>query len=191
VNPAEATRCGRCRAPLPWGDEVTDAPRPPVGDFSLPRLPEAGPPPSLAVNTATVLVILCILLGLVTFGIGFVALPVLIPVFVRLARKDCEPDSPFRLPALTGCAAQAAAAGIAFLVLASAVISFVAVCYPIGVSSILAGGFGVTPGATSNLAPLSVLAGVLLGAAAAMGASYLVARRFFPPDKGRREGGEP
>jgi hypothetical protein len=105
VNPAEATRCGRCQAPLPWGDEVTDAPRPPVGDFSLPRLPEAGPPSSLPVYTGTVLVILCVLLGLVTFGIGFIALPVLIPVFVRLARKDSEPDNPFRLPALTGCAA--------------------------------------------------------------------------------------
>jgi hypothetical protein len=179
----KARRCASCQAPLPGAGEITDAPRPPVGDFSLPRVPEEGAPSPLPRYVSAMLVALCVLFGLATHGFGLVALPVLLPTFVRLHRAAAEPNEPFRLPP-SGFTAWTQAFGVTLLILFMASVAFLAVLVPLFCPLGLAlWKFESKGGDSMDYAVIGLLFLLDLGAASA--AAYLTARRWFPPGEHR------
>jgi hypothetical protein len=176
--PPEAARCPACQAPLPGTGEITDAPRPPVGDFSLPRLPQGGTRSPLPLYTMVMLLLLSVLFGLATVGIGLIALPVLLPAFVRLHRSASAPVNPFLRPQ-TGLAAWATATGAAFLILFSAAVAFVLVLVPASCTGLVVIEIFYRGG--DPLGNTIVGTCILIGLSAASAAAYFTARRWFPP----------
>jgi hypothetical protein len=122
--------------------------------------------------TAIVLILICVLIGLATNGLGFWLLVVLAPVLILLAWPGRRPTPDGYLPAMTGCGVVAAL----LLVVVSFLITFVAVCAPIG-ATVFQEYEPAHPDPDTVLIRLAALA---LGLLAASFVAYLLVRRFWP-----------
>jgi len=178
-NPAGATRCTGCRAPLSRSDDVADASPAPAGEFSLPEPPPKGLRAPLPRYTAVLLVAYGATLGLYTYGVGLISLLALVPPFIYLYHRAAAPANPFRRPPLTGLAAWAAAAGFALVIFAPIGLLFVPALY---VRVLHPDAYSQYNG--ELIGPCLICDGLAVAAAlaAAGGAALFLTRRLFPPD---------
>ncbi len=187
-------------APAPGAAAVADRPPPvrrPLGDDRDDDYPELPGTASLfqrrlPIVTAVLIIPPVLVAGLWLFELSrFAELPVLVgisfglavlliptPALVRLFRvgrvRAAEPPPESRNPALQTIGVMIAAPLIAMLVVASAFIAFVAVCFPVGWVGI--------QHATDSFPiafPIALALGVMIGSLAASFAAYWVARCFF------------
>jgi len=193
-RPADV-RCWLCFAPRPGAAAVADRPQPlrrPIGDDRDEDYPELPGTASLFQRrlpiVTAVLIILLVLAGLglvvlsdlpdllVWTGLGLAVLLILTPALVRLFRvgraRSAEPAPESRNPALQTIPVMIAAPLIAMLVVASALITFVAVCFP-------AGAYGFENNSPNVMAV--AIAGWVFGILLASSAGYLVVFLFFRP----------
>jgi hypothetical protein len=114
---------------------------------------------------------------LATFGFGLLLLIPLAPALIRLYRVDqCIWGGQDSLN--FGCVSLGVSVAIALLVAVCFVITFVAVCFPVGM--------GVP---TIYSQDAMVIAGTVLGLLAGGGVAYVIVRAIFPPHDPRDTGG--
>ena len=191
-------RCWLCFAPRPGAAAVADRPPPvrrPLGDDRDEDYPELPGTASLFQRRLPIItavsIILVVMTGLVLLGLllppdlpdllvwSGLALALLLiptPALVRLFRvsraRSAEPPPESRNRTLQTVGVVIAALLIAMLVLASAFITFVAVCFPIGY-------VGIQSARNPFTAVVALVLGVVIGSLAAGFAAYRVARAFF------------
>jgi hypothetical protein len=173
-NALTAFRCSFCFTA--WDQGVQSAPsRQPPAEFAQTwpfRRIDAAPfwNPN---HTGLVLIALCFLLGILTFGLGFLLFIPLAPALYRLHRaSQCVSDRYNSVGA--GCAAWGAGLVIALLVAVSFIVTFAAVCFPIGI----AGSRIYSPDAMELVI---VVGGFVLGILAGAAVAYIIVRAIFPP----------
>jgi hypothetical protein len=123
--------------------------------------------------TAMVLAVLCMLIGFATQGLGLWLFVVLAPVFILLAWPGRWPTPEGYLPAMTGCGV---AAAVAVIVVCS-IITFVAVCFPIGFLAFSQSFENPNPPLSASLLAVSAWG---LGSVAAAVVAWMLVRRIWP-----------
>ena len=158
----------------PLGGAIQTTPPPQrSADADLPPLPWDKPTLSRTpLYTGIILVSLCVLLGLVTYGFGLLLLLPLTPALVRLFRASTESGS-----AVDGCISLVAAIGVALLVAVSFTITFVAFCAPIGFIAFVQSFENPNPPTSATFIALAAWG---LGLLAAGFVAYWLVRRFWP-----------
>ncbi len=118
--------------------------------------------------TGIILVGLCVLIGLLTYGLGLLLLLPLAPALIRLFRAPGEYDSVER-----GCLGLIAAVGGALLIAVSFAITFLAVCFPVGY-------IGIQNATNPFSGTVALVLAVAIGSLAAGFVAWLLVRRFWP-----------
>jgi ribosomal protein L40E len=177
-NPKEATRCGYCLAPLPWGAEmIAVPPAREEAEFPRPR-PKAELSPR---HTAQVLVIVSCVFGVVSLGAGFLLFVALVPAFMHLIwAMKTSPESHHEM-SINRFSPWITAVGVAFLVLVSVAITFATVCSA-GGFIVLAPAIGrpSSDGYGMDYQNKALLVACGFGLATAGGVAYVVVRYLFP-----------
>jgi hypothetical protein len=180
-NALTASHCSFCFTSLDQGVQSTPSPPPaaltepsPFHRFDKAPLWNPG-------YTGAVLILICGIFGIVTCGFGFLLFIPLAPTLYRLHRADQHVSADYDSPG-AGCAAWGAGAALALLVAASAVITFGAVCYPIGAT-----GFNLYHRVDFTL--IAVVLGTVFGLLASGAVAYVLVRAIFPPHDPRNRGG--
>lgn len=171
-NRPTAARCWLCFTPLGGAFQTTPAPAQPELRLQPPAsLEKAGV--STGQGVAILLAIICGLIGLATQGLGFWLFIVLAPVFVLLALPPLQmaPDGYSRT--ITGCTT----GGVVVLVVASSIITFVDVCFPLGVVSFSQSFENPNPPISATYFMAAAWGGGLLAAAFV---AWLIVRRSWP-----------
>jgi hypothetical protein len=179
-NALTASHCSFCLASLDQGVQAAPSPHAPTVFTNPSPFRRIDSAPLWNPNqTGLVLIALCFLFGIVTFGFGFLLFIPLAPALYRLHRASRHVSDRYdSLGAV--CAAWGAGAAIALLVIASAVITFAAVCFPIG-----SPGFSIFQQSDMTFVYVGCVLGLLAGGAVA----YIIVRAIFPPYDPRSSGG--
>jgi hypothetical protein len=183
-NQPGARRCWLCLEPRPGNTDIQEQPgQPRVATTWEPNDSPASAPlsplqQSLPKATAICILITCCLL-ILAGGLGLGLLVVLSPAMIRLFRvareRRADPSRAAVAPGASGFLTVILALGITFLLIVSAVITFVAVCFPVG-----AYGIGLYLQQTPpQIAVLIWVAGCVGGLTLAGFLGYGLTRLFF------------
>jgi hypothetical protein len=126
-------------------------------------------------GVAILLALICCLIGLATQGLGFLLFIALAPVFILLLATPAhrQPTAEGYSRTMTGCAA----AGVVLLVVASSIITFVDVCFPLGLIAFGESFENPNPPISAVFFMLAAFGGGLLAAGFV---AWLLVRRFWP-----------